>query len=296
MRLLAGLRPAQIAQSGLDAADAHVAVADHLRRLLERVLRAIPEDERLARQVDISNALIAWIGSAIGVDPGNPDDKLVVPLAMLREVKPIGRGAAFARDTPRPLVPLSAADLLVNARGEPSMGVATPDLVDKFRAAFDSDWENPDYETYDPVRDAERFDLAVRPPSQTLRRFSTLTSNRGLTSGRCWKHSRREGHYSPTTMYRDYAVSPDLFHWESQSTTPVESPTGQRYLKHGAKGTHVFLFVRHRKHEAGRTAPYTFLGAADYVSHKGSRPIAITWRLRKPMPEDFFREARLAAG
>ena len=107
---------------------------------------------------------------------------------------------------------------------------------------------------------------------------------------------KAEGHYSPTTMYRDYAVSPDLFHWESQSTTPVESPTGQRYLKHGAKGTHVFLFVRHRKHEAGRTAPYTFLGAADYVSHKGSRPIAITWRLRKPMPEDFFREARLAAG
>jgi hypothetical protein len=107
---------------------------------------------------------------------------------------------------------------------------------------------------------------------------------------------KAEDHYSPTTMYRDYAVSPDLFHWESQSTTSVESPTGQRYLNHSAEGTHVFLFVRQRKHEAGRTAPYTCLGAADYVSHKGSRPIAITWRLRKPMPEDFFREAKLAAG
>ena len=107
---------------------------------------------------------------------------------------------------------------------------------------------------------------------------------------------KAEDHYSPTTMYRDYAVSPDLFHWESQSTTSVESPTGRRYLNHSAEGTHVFLFVRHRKHEAGRTAPYTCLGAVDYVSHKGSRPIAITWRLRKPMPEDFFREAKLAAG
>ncbi len=107
---------------------------------------------------------------------------------------------------------------------------------------------------------------------------------------------KAEGHYSPTTMYRDYAISPDLFHWESQSTTSVQSPTGQRYLNHQRQGTNVFLFARHRKHEAGRTAAYTCLGAAEYVSHERSRPIAITWRLRKPMPDDFFREAKVAAG
>ena len=107
---------------------------------------------------------------------------------------------------------------------------------------------------------------------------------------------KAEGHYSPSTMYRDYAIAPDLFHWESQSTTSVPSPTGQRYLQHRVKGTDVFLFVRHRKHEAGRTAAYTCLGAADYVSHERSRPIAITWRLRKPMPDDFFREAKVATG
>ena len=107
---------------------------------------------------------------------------------------------------------------------------------------------------------------------------------------------KAEDHYSPTTMYRDYAISQELFHWESQSTTSVQSPTGQRYLNHEAKGSHVFLFARHRKHEAGRTAPYMCLGAADYVAHQGSRPIAITWRLRRPMPEDFYKEAKVAAG
>jgi hypothetical protein len=107
---------------------------------------------------------------------------------------------------------------------------------------------------------------------------------------------KAEGHYSPTTMYRDYAISPDLFHWESQSTTSVQSATGQRYLNHQTLGSHVILFVRHRKHEAGRTAAYTCLGAAEYVSHERNRPIAITWRLRKPMPDDFFREAKVAAG
>jgi superfamily II DNA or RNA helicase/HKD family nuclease len=104
---------------------------------------------------------------------------------------------------------------------------------------------------------------------------------------------KAEGHYSPSTMYRDYAIAPDLFHWESQSTTSVTSPTGRRYLDHGS---HVLLFVRHRKHEAGLTAPYMCLGAAEYVSHQGSRPIAITWRLRKAMPQDFFKEAKVAAG
>src|SRR5206468_7969364 len=37
---------------------------------------------------------------------------------------------------------------------------------------------------------------------------------------------KAEGHYSPSTMYRDHAIAPDLFHWESQSTTSVQSPTG----------------------------------------------------------------------
>lgn len=107
---------------------------------------------------------------------------------------------------------------------------------------------------------------------------------------------KTEGHYSPTTMYRDYALSPDLFHWESQSQTSVESPTGQRYLRQRVNGSRVILFVRARKLEDGRTSPYTCLGLADYVSHKGSRPIAVTWRLRVPMPDDVFRQARLAAG
>ncbi|MCA1733997.1 MAG: DUF3427 domain-containing protein, partial [Acidobacteria bacterium] len=43
---------------------------------------------------------------------------------------------------------------------------------------------------------------------------------------------KSEKHYSPTTRYRDYAISPDLSHWESQSTTREASDTGQRYIHH----------------------------------------------------------------
>jgi superfamily II DNA or RNA helicase len=96
---------------------------------------------------------------------------------------------------------------------------------------------------------------------------------------------KSEADYSPTTMYADYPISPTLFHWESQSTTSVNSPTGQRYLN----GTStVLLFVRHEQKDDFGTSPYLFLGPATYVSHSGDRPIAITWKLSTAMPTDFF--------
>jgi len=107
---------------------------------------------------------------------------------------------------------------------------------------------------------------------------------------------KSERHYSPTTRYRDYAIAPHLFHWESQSTTTAASPTGQRYILHQQRGGHILLFVRHDKGASDRTTPYTFLGPADYVSHTAERPIQFVWQLHRPMPADFFRQAKVAAG
>jgi superfamily II DNA or RNA helicase/HKD family nuclease len=103
---------------------------------------------------------------------------------------------------------------------------------------------------------------------------------------------KSEEEFSPTTMYRDYPISPTLFHWESQSGTSVASPTGQRYVN----GTStVLLFVRETKQDAFGTAPYLFLGPATFVSHQGERPIAITWKLDHAMPIDFYNAAAVAA-
>lgn len=106
---------------------------------------------------------------------------------------------------------------------------------------------------------------------------------------------KSEEDYSPTTMYNDYAISPELFHWESQSRTTVASPTGQRYLNHRQLGTNVLLFAREAKKDALGTAPYMLLGDAQYVSHVGERPIAITWQLARPLPTDFLQSALVAA-
>jgi len=95
--------------------------------------------------------------------------------------------------------------------------------------------------------------------------------------------------YSPTTMYEDYATSEDRFHWQSQSTTSEKSPTGQRYINHEFRNSTVLLFVREDKKINNLNMPYYFLGPATYVSHEGSRPISIVWRLTSPMPGKLIR-------
>lgn len=98
--------------------------------------------------------------------------------------------------------------------------------------------------------------------------------------------------YSPTTMYNDYSINESLFHWQSQSTTAADSPTGQRYIHHRERGSCVLLFVREFKTDriTGGAAPYTYLGEASYVQHEGSRPMNITWKLDRPIPAKFLKK------
>jgi superfamily II DNA or RNA helicase/HKD family nuclease len=107
---------------------------------------------------------------------------------------------------------------------------------------------------------------------------------------------KTEQSFSPTTMYRDYALSPELFHWESQNATSVDSPVGRRYLTHREGGSHVLLLARPTKvNDWGGPQSFTCLGPAQYVEHSGDRPIAITWRLRHALPADVYRQASLTA-
>lgn len=102
--------------------------------------------------------------------------------------------------------------------------------------------------------------------------------------------------FSPTTRYRDYPISPREFHWESQSTTTLASPTGQRYSGARDPDWRFLLFVRERPELAGgRTAPFLFLGLVRHVSHDSERPIRVRWRLEQPMPIEFFESAKTVA-
>jgi hypothetical protein len=87
----------------------------------------------------------------------------------------------------------------------------------------------------------------------------------------------------PSTRYRDLALGPALFHWESQSTTTASSATGQRYIQHAERGSRVLLFVREQRRQDGRpggpTEPFVCLGFARYEGHEGERILFVhQWR------------------
>jgi superfamily II DNA or RNA helicase len=92
------------------------------------------------------------------------------------------------------------------------------------------------------------------------------------------------GGFSPTTRYRDYAISPELIHWESQSATATDSAMGQRYIRQREDGTNVVLFARLRTTDRA----FWCLGPASYVSHEGDRPIAFVWKLERRLPAELY--------
>jgi superfamily II DNA or RNA helicase/HKD family nuclease len=96
---------------------------------------------------------------------------------------------------------------------------------------------------------------------------------------------KSSGAFSPTTRYRDYAISPTLIHWESQSMTRADSDTGLRYRNHEHDGRSIMLFTRLRADDRA----FWFLGPATYRGRVGEKPMAITWELHTPLPGDLYQ-------
>ena len=94
--------------------------------------------------------------------------------------------------------------------------------------------------------------------------------------------------YTPTTMYKNYAINPYKFHWESQNKTTTESESGKRYIN---SSSNVLLFVRESKVDMyNMTPPHTFLGPVKIESHRGNKPMEIVWKMKYRIPARFIEE------
>ena len=101
--------------------------------------------------------------------------------------------------------------------------------------------------------------------------------------------NKADKYYSPTTAYNDYSINQWLFHWQSQSTTSEDSPTGKRYRNRRKNAGCALLFARERKSDNYGAQPFVFLGPVYYVQHQGSRPMNITWKLEYPIPSKYIK-------
>ena len=117
-------------------------------------------------------------------------------------------------------------------------------------------------------------------PHWTGRRWTRKAH--GHASGVAWAEATRtdallvnlrktERDFSPTTMYRDYALSPELFHWESQNATTLASAVGQRYVHHRSRArTSRCSSARRRATTSGTARRSSCLGLV--------RPRGTPWR------------------
>lgn len=190
---------------------------------------------------------------------------------------------------------------------------AEPALCEEIREVITYSAENPRYVTKplpDPLKQVPLAVNARYSADEILAALGWAKLGGSVTStmreGVAWAPAtqcdallvtlhKNEKEFSPQTMYRDFALTPNLFHWESQHRTSAQSATGLRYQQHERDGSHVLLFTRERKEDENRyPEPFVFHGTARYVEHKGERPMAITWRLDEEMPNDLFRRAAIA--
>lgn len=95
---------------------------------------------------------------------------------------------------------------------------------------------------------------------------------------------------SPETLYKDYAISSDRFHWESPASWDLENKNTLRYTDPQRKR---WLFVREKEQSDfhGKGAPFTLVGPATYVNATGGRPVQFEWELPIPMPNDLYQQA-----
>lgn len=102
--------------------------------------------------------------------------------------------------------------------------------------------------------------------------------------------------YAPSIQYRDFALAPNLFHWESPNSWRQDGPAAKRCVGIGDDGSRQrLLFVREGRAGA-TTSTFRCFGQVDLSGDlTGNRPVAMTWNLRQPLPELAFESARLLA-
>jgi len=90
-------------------------------------------------------------------------------------------------------------------------------------------------------------------------------------------------------QYSDYFIDSNTLHWQSQNSNEPEKGKGKRLIQHEADGSTVYLFVRKQgKVRGGKAAPFICCGPVTYISHTGSKPMNVKWKLKHQLPSSLL--------
>lgn len=96
---------------------------------------------------------------------------------------------------------------------------------------------------------------------------------------------KRQG-FTETVCYRDFAISPERFAWETQNRAHPGNRLGKRYIESPGNGWRFFLFVRENPERE-----FVALGEVHLDSWGACEqgPIPIVWKLVQPMSAELYR-------
>ena len=130
------------------------------------------------------------------------------------------------------------------------------------------------------------------------------TLKRGVPLGTLYNHDNKlsmvmvttnkaDKEYSPSTLYQDYGINENQFHWQSKNDVRIESKEGQRFIHQKDNGWKFLLFVRDSKKDAfGNSNCYYCLGLMDYDKSEGECPMNITWNMQNKIPGFILEKAQ----
>lgn len=110
--------------------------------------------------------------------------------------------------------------------------------------------------------------------------------------------NKSEKNFSPTTLYDDFAISENVFHWQTQNAVSPDSDKGSSYINHIKQKKRILLFVREKNEDQfGNKISFVFLGEGNIQEYYGSKPMSIKWQLKEPMPPYLWKDsAKMAVG
>lgn len=105
--------------------------------------------------------------------------------------------------------------------------------------------------------------------------------------------NKSDKEYSPSTLYEDYAISSEQFHWQSMNKVRQDSEEGLRISEQRTNGWKYILFVRDAKQdEYGNTNAYYCLGLMNYHSSYGECPMNVVWDMQNSIPGFVLENAK----
>jgi len=88
--------------------------------------------------------------------------------------------------------------------------------------------------------------------------------------------------------YHDYFVDDSHFHWQSQNRTTPENEKGLGIIESNERPGSLYLFVRKFNKIKGKGAPFTFCGRLTYLSHEGSAPMDVDFKMESPLSAGLY--------